>query len=494
MGQALYRKYRSKNLSEIIGQDHITKTLAKAIETDRISHAYIFTGPRGVGKTSVARILAHSINDLPYTDDNHPIDIIEMDAASNTGIEDMRDLIEKAYIAPTSAKYKVYIIDEVHMLSKNAFNGLLKTLEEPPKHVVFILATTESHKLPLTIISRAQRFQFKPVDFKTLVEHLRHIAKLESIKIDQESLELIAQLGEGSVRDSISLLDQAANYIQPIDLNSISILLGLPPKNIIDVIIDAMSKSNTNQLIFNLNLLFDQGYIAPLIASELAARFRDQLINNKPTLAINKILDLLAGLIEVPVSRNPQKYLEIQLLNALTYNAQPEIVTEKTEIKIPDTTETIKQNKPVEKNTANIEPINKIKPITENETNAEVLIDESAEPKLDTSTSKQLDWNKVLNLLKSKYNTLYGIVRMAQVEIKDPNIELKFAFSFHQKRVNEPKNRNIILEAAKLVSGHKMNLECSVDQSLLKKPTSKTVKTESSLNVISSIFGLENDQ
>ncbi len=494
MGQALYRKYRSKNLSEIIGQEHITKTLAKAIETDRISHAYIFTGPRGVGKTSVARILAHSINDLPYTDNTQPIDIIEMDAASNTGIEDMRDLIEKAYIAPTSSKYKVYIIDEVHMLSKSAFNGLLKTLEEPPKHVVFILATTESHKLPLTIISRAQRFQFKPVDSKTLVDHLRQIAKLESIKIDQESLELIAQLGEGSVRDSISLLDQAANYIQPIDLASISVLLGLPPKNIIDDIIEAMSKSHTTQLIVNLNLLFNQGYIAPLIASELAARFRDQIINNKPTLPIKNILDLLAGLIEVPVSRNPQKYLEIQLLNALTYASQPEVIIKKPEVKIPTTDETVKQSQPTERHISDIEPINKEKTEIKDKSSENIIINKETKPELSTSTSEQFDWNKVLNLLKSKYNTLYGIVRMAQVEIKDPDIELKFAFSFHQKRVNEPKNRTIILEAAKQVSGHKMNLECSVDQTLLKKPITKIPETESGMNVISSIFGLENGQ
>src|SRR5688572_10703249 len=161
MGQALYRKYRSKSLGEIVGQEHITDTLAQALKSGRISHACLFSGPRGVGKTSIARILAHEINGLPYTDDAAHLDIIEIDAASNRRIDEIRELRDKVYIAPTSGKYKVYIIDEVHMLTREAFNALLKTLEEPPAHAVFILATTEAHKLPETIVSRTQHYTFK---------------------------------------------------------------------------------------------------------------------------------------------------------------------------------------------------------------------------------------------------------------------------------------------------------------------------------------------
>src|SRR5271165_2197741 len=191
MGQALYRKYRSKSLNDVLGQEHVTTTLLHALKQGQISHAYLFTGPRGVGKTSVARILAHEINNLPYTDDSMHIDIIEIDAASNRRIDEIRDLRDKVRIAPTSAKYKVYIIDEVHMLTKEAFNALLKTLEEPPDHVIFILATTEAHKLPETILSRCQRFDLRRIPAALITKHLAEIAKDLNVPCDDEVLTLI---------------------------------------------------------------------------------------------------------------------------------------------------------------------------------------------------------------------------------------------------------------------------------------------------------------
>ena len=208
MGKALYRKYRSKSLDEIVGQSHITDILKRAVEKDRIAHAYLLTGPRGVGKTSIARILAHEINQLPYTDESSHLDIIEIDAASNNSVEDIRDLREKVQIAPSLAKKKIYIIDEVHMLSKSAFNALLKTLEEPPEHVVFILATTDLEKLPATIVSRVQQFHFLPASESDIVANLKAIATKEKIKIDDTALQLIGQHSGGRFTDTVRLLDQ----------------------------------------------------------------------------------------------------------------------------------------------------------------------------------------------------------------------------------------------------------------------------------------------
>src|SRR3990167_8680284 len=215
MDRALYRKYRSKNLDEVVGQEHITETLKNSLKSGKISHAYLLSGPRGVGKTSVARILAHEFNNLKYEDENIHLDIIEIDAASNRRIDEIRDLREKVHITPTSAKYKVYIIDEVHMLTKEAFNALLKTLEEPPEHCIFILATTEAHKLPETIISRTQRFNFKPIPKTAAKTQLQKIAKAEKIKIDDDALELLAEYGEGSLRDIIGMLDQLSATGRP---------------------------------------------------------------------------------------------------------------------------------------------------------------------------------------------------------------------------------------------------------------------------------------
>ena len=224
--QALYRKYRPQKFSDVIGQSHITETLANQIKNDQISHAYLFTGPRGTGKTSIAKIFAKAIS----CKNNHNgdpcnkcesclslnsasnYDVMEIDAASNNGVEYVRELRENVKYPPVNSKYKVYIIDEVHMLSESAFNALLKTLEEPPKFVVFILATTEIHKLPATILSRCIRFDFKLVSVNDLEKHLSRIFKDSGIKCEPEALTLIAKLGEGSVRDTLSIADMCSAY------------------------------------------------------------------------------------------------------------------------------------------------------------------------------------------------------------------------------------------------------------------------------------------
>ena len=241
MYYALYRKYRPQTFDDVIGQQVIIKTLKNSIINNKISHAYLFTGPRGCGKTTIAKILAQTINcqNLQGSEqcgecvfctqlkEKKAIDIIEIDAASNNGVDEIREINNKVNLVPAVGKYKVYIIDEVHMLSISAFNALLKTLEEPPSHVVFILATTEPHKIPATILSRCQRFDFKPLTVKEIKTNLKNIAEKEKIAIEEEALNLVAEAAEGGMRDAIGILDQVSAYsTTEINLNDVNNVTG----------------------------------------------------------------------------------------------------------------------------------------------------------------------------------------------------------------------------------------------------------------------------
>src|SRR6056297_659741 len=214
--RALTRKYRPTSFEDIVSQEHVSDTIKNAIKQNRLSHAYMFCGPRGVGKTTMARVLARTINEIDISIDgeslNQTLNIVEMDAASNNKVDDVHHLRESVRIPPQNGKYKVFIVDEVHMLSKAAFNALLKTLEEPPEHAIFIFATTEPHKVLPTILSRVQRFDFKRISVEEIVQRLRKIAIKESIEIDNESLHIIAKKADGALRDALGLMDQAIAF------------------------------------------------------------------------------------------------------------------------------------------------------------------------------------------------------------------------------------------------------------------------------------------
>ncbi|MEK7594883.1 MAG: DNA polymerase III subunit gamma/tau [Patescibacteria group bacterium] len=480
MGQALYRKYRSKSLSEIIGQEHITETLEQALKQGRISHAYLFTGPRGVGKTSIARIWAHEINSLPYEDDSPHMDIIEIDAASNRRIDEIRELRDKVYVAPTSLKYKVYIIDEVHMLTREAFNALLKTLEEPPAHVVFILATTDAHKLPDTIVSRTQRFSFKPVTSAKVIDHLKYIAKTEKIDISEDALKLLADHGEGSFRDSISLLDQARSSGTKIGADDIRALLGVPSTEAVETLLqDTLSGADSSTIMKALNGLYDQGYQATAIAKLLSQDLRGGMIDG----SADDNFELLSKLIEVPASHDPERFLELVLLQSRPQQPAPRAT--KPAKQPPEQLETKVPESPIEAEQPKIETA------PPEESQQEVKAPAPMTPAKVDDLDKA--WPEILKQLKQRHNTLYGVIRMAQPDFDEANtLKLSFAFAFHQKRIKENSNQQKLADIIEEVTGQKLRIECLLD-STAKPPKTPVITTDepdkSDLTAISNIFG-----
>ena len=294
MYQALYRKYRSQNFSQLVGQEVVAKTLKQAVEQEKISHAYLFSGPRGTGKTSVAKIFAKAMN-CPNQVGGEPCnncyicqavtdgsleDVIEMDAASNNGVDEIREIRDKSTYAPSLARYKVYIIDEVHMLSTGAFNALLKTLEEPTQNVVFILATTELHKIPATILSRVQRFEFKSIKIQDIKEHIHYILDKENISSEPEAVEIIARRAEGGMRDALSILDQALSLTQGNALTTAisEEITGTISLSALDDYVAALSQQDVSKALDSLNLLFENGKSMTRFVTDLLQYLRDLLV------------------------------------------------------------------------------------------------------------------------------------------------------------------------------------------------------------------------
>lgn len=358
MYQALYRKYRPSNFNEVVGQDVIVKTISNAISNNKISHAYLFTGPRGTGKTSIAKIMAKTINcdnlkDLIPCDkcisclqinNRTDVDIIEIDAASNNGVDEIRVLKNKVNLVPANSKYKVYIIDEVHMLTTSAFNALLKTLEEPPSHIIFILATTEPHKIPETILSRCQRFDFKKINIESLCLKLNEIIKKENIKITKDAVYEIARLSDGGMRDSISILDQVNAYsTENITIEDINDVSGTLSSNELTTLISSIVENDIQKTLNLIDVYNNSGKNIYKLCEDIVEMLKNTLIyydapkyletkfenieNFKKLsklIAKQKTIELIkkfnSSLTEMSLSNNPKMIMELIVINSVDYD------------------------------------------------------------------------------------------------------------------------------------------------------------------------------
>jgi DNA polymerase III subunit gamma/tau len=474
----LARKYRPQTFAEVYSQEHITQILANAIKTNRIAHAYLFTGPRGVGKTSMARILAKSLNCVNGPTDtpcgecynckeitaSTSVDVIEIDGASNTGVDDVRDLQKELFYAPNQSNYKIYIIDEVHMLSKNAFNALLKTLEEPPENVVFIFATTEPQKVLPTIISRCQRFDFRRIPVEDIITNLKHISQLEQIDIDEESLYLIARKSDGGMRDALSLLDQVLSFADgPVNINLVREVFSELPLIIHIGMMQSIMNHDSNSLIQQYHDIVNQGIdLVEFLNSFM--EFLRQLnlckIGLEPKGILKEDLDIIKNLAD-SISINNLLYmisLLIQLKQDLKISSHPGIMIEVILIKMTrleemqDLSEILAQLRNLPESTAisiqtkeNKKPLPTVeKPvIVDKLPDSAIEIDYVPPKKVRELTKEHVleNWDNFVNKIKSSKKMLSIYLKKEYISsVKSDIIFMDFDSTVQYKMVSEAKD------------------------------------------------------
>ena len=473
MSQALYRKYRSRSLDEVLGQDHVTNILRRALEQGKIAHAYLLTGPRGVGKTSVARILAHEINQLPYDEDASHLDIIEIDAASNNGVDDIRALREKAQVAPVSAPKKIYIIDEVHMLSKPAFNALLKTLEEPPAHVVFILATTDANKLPATILSRVQQFFFRPIPADIMARQLMTIAEKEGFAIEADAARLIAERSRGGFRDGISMLDQLsalAGAGKPLSASDVAQYLGLSATETLENLLELYQQRDAPGALSLLGELEQTGIDPVVLSRQLLSLLRTRLHQRPGLIQLVKLL--------IEVDRHPHP--DLKLLTIFMDGAEgiahksPEATptsttspkaavkppVEKPELPVATSEAPAPAAQPAE-NSLKTAPKNQQTNDSKGKEAVGAATPANNQPTSDNppdSITTDIDWDKIIALAKEQSFAIATLLQKCSWQRDGNTLTLYAGNAFAKKKLDNAKNRPLIATIVQQVAGTELDI------------------------------------
>jgi len=454
----LYRKYRPKNCSEVLGQDVVVDVIKKQISSGNIAHAYLFSGPRGTGKTSMARLLAKAVNCLDLTDgspcgkcsncvaiDNARfLDLLEIDAASNRGIDEIRRLRDRVNFSPNEGKYKVYIIDEVHMLTRDAFNALLKTLEEPPLHVIFILATTESHKIPQTILSRCQRFNFKLASDKDILKKLKYICKSEKVNFTDEALNAIVTFAEGSFRDAESILEKVMGGFKVLDdkkieLSEVINLLGLAQSSEIEEFINALFKKDQKKALAVIDNIYKNGINLSEFISQTLEKLRKLMIEKVSEQNLEYSLsDIVKIISELQDAQNKLKTSSIERL-PLEISIIKLCVNQENTTILQSKQSNEKKEKQIEEKVISIKK--KIIPDTNKEFTKSIEVDFEA---VDLEKIKK-NWKQVVEDIKPFNHHLSAFfVKAVPVRVEGQVLVLQVPFRFHKSRIESPLAQKVI--------------------------------------------------